>query len=191
MKATHCLAAIVALALAACKDAAAPVVKVDPPAAVHVVNTSGQSFNAYTVVAGSDLDHSTVVFVGFSDPACPIGGGRFCDNPLCLFSAQVNGERHFIQVAVVPDSPLDSLLSSDHDPLLARDRTPAFYDSLASGTLTPAVVLAGYAGLIIETSPFDPAPPGFAFPPDTVPWRWTVDSVGTAIAVDTSDHACR
>jgi len=170
-----------AILLAACgKDASGPTAFVDPPAAVHVINQAGQPFQAWTIVIGPDAAHSGIANQGDSDP--------IRTTPLCLATAQVHAERQFIEAAVALNSSLDTLLRS------VSNKTPteftAWADSLARGLLTPAGLLASHPGLIVATAPFDPAPVGFAFPPDTVPWRWTVNPSTTSIAVDTSDHAC-
>jgi len=176
--------------LAACsKSVTSPAPFTDPPAAVHVVNVSGHIFTAWQIVIGPDANHTGLGPAGDSDPDCPPGGGRFCSNPMCLQSAQVNSERRFVEAAVVPGSSLDTLLHSINASG-SPERVTAWADSLARGLLTPATLLASHPGLIAATQPFDPAPVGFAFPPDTVPWRWTVGVENATIAVDTSDHAC-
>jgi len=168
------------LVIAACgKDPIGPPVFVDPPAAVRVINLSGQAFSAWTIIVGPDADHSGVAYQGESSPT---------GAALCLETAQVHAERLFIEAAVVPRSSLDTFLNAVSSKTQAQ--FAAWADSLARGLLTPAVLLASHPGLLQRTAPFDPAPVGFAFPPDTVPWRWTVNPSNTTIVVDTPNPPC-
>lgn len=148
----------------------------DPPATVHVVNQTGQpDFSAWTIIIGADSGKSGVTL-----------GGQIVSSS-CLVSAQVPGERLFVEAAVMYHSPLDSLLVLHQVGDSARS---PFADSLAKGLLTPAALLSSRPGLITATSAFDPAPPGYA-PTDTVHWTWTAtDSNPSTVVVDTADHTC-
>lgn len=178
------LALSVTWACSSSPTAPPPPPPLDPPAAVHVVNTSGQSFDAWTVVLGADLNHSGLALQGTSDLAHP--------GTLCLRSGSTTGERRFAEVAVAVNSALDSALLS------ITGHTAAWADSVRQGLISLSAWLTAHPGLIAATPPFDPAPaswppPGWpvAAPNDTVPFTWTVSGVGsTTIAIDTTDHAC-
>lgn len=177
---TRFISVVLLVLLAACgKDGTSPPVFVDPPAAIRVINLSGQTFEAWTIIVGPDADHSGLADQGQSSPTAP---------PLCLETAQVHSERVFIEAAVIQGSSLDTLLRMVSNKTQAQ--ATAWADSLARGLLTPASLLASHPGLIARTAPFDPAPVGFAFPPDTVPWRWTVNPSSASIALDTPNPPC-
>jgi hypothetical protein len=152
---------------------------IDPPAMVHVVNNAGVSFEVYTIIIGSDSAHSGIANQGTSDLTHP--------GTLCMNTGQVHGERTFVEVAALFQSPLDTLLNW----LASYQTTAKFIDSLVRGTLTVSTVLARKPGLVAVSTPFDPAPVGYTFPPDTVFWTWTVGpNQASSIVNNQSDGAC-
>src|SRR5690242_18645412 len=161
-----------------------PPVPVDPPAAVHVVNTTGGNFNAWTLIVGADLNHSGLAFGGSSEPLVHPGN-------LCLRSGQASGERRSSQIAVAENSTLDSILRVfSTDAPSAR----AWVDSVRQGQINLGSWVAAHPGLVAATPLFDPAPASWpptgwpvAAPNDTVPWTWTVSGPGaTTVVVDTT-----
>lgn len=162
-----------------------PAPPLDPPVAVHVINQRTAFFNAWTLIIGADSGRTGIAAQGSVYPDTSI---QF-PGPFCLRSAAVPGQRLLVEIAVVPNSALESALAqiSNADAAGSLKR-----DSLSRGTLLPATLLARASGLITATAPFDPVPAGFTFPPDTVPWTWTVQANGaTTIIIDRADRACR
>jgi hypothetical protein len=165
---------------------APPPPPVDPPALVHAVNLTDQSFEAWLIIVGADALHSGLADQGAVAPSSQPDVGVSC-----LATGSVPGERRFVYAAVSRGSALDHRLNQ----LSAGIGDPAadaFRDSLSKNQINLTNFLAANPGLVAQTGLFDPAAPTGFGPTDPIPYTWTVSAPSTnTIVVNTSDHACK